>query len=138
MVWKRPSIRIQFHKSMAASANRFQHHFKLRYIMIYIYIRIYIYIYIYIMLFFSLKWMFITIWSIFLQESEFSLWNGCKIPSDIKTSFQISRWNSFVYIVPFWINEIVPVEKTWFLRNNKQGRLNLFNKNTTCVKKIIF
>ena len=34
--WKRSSIRIQLHKSMAPSANRFQHHVKLRSICIYL------------------------------------------------------------------------------------------------------
>ena len=37
-------MRIQFHKSMAPSANIFQHHFKLRSAYIYIYAHIYIYI----------------------------------------------------------------------------------------------
>jgi hypothetical protein len=39
MVWNRPPMRIQFHKSMAPSANRFQHHCKLRSIYIYIHLK---------------------------------------------------------------------------------------------------
>ena len=90
MVWNRPSMRIQFHKSMAPSANRFQHHFKLIKVHLYIYAHIYIYIYHGVLLWswHSLKWMCvtcITIWNMFLQESASSLWKGCKISSDIKT-----------------------------------------------------
>ena len=90
MVWNRPSMRIQFHKSMAPSASRFQHHFKLRSTYIYINARKHIYIYHGVLLWswHSLKWMFITcitIWNIILQESASSLWKGCKISSDIKT-----------------------------------------------------
>ena len=44
MVWNGPSMRIQFHKSMAPSANRFQHHFKLRSTYIYAHTHICIYI----------------------------------------------------------------------------------------------
>ena len=92
-------IRIQFHRNMAPSANRFQHHFKIKihlYIYIFIYLFIDVFIYIYALCFLwscrSLKWMFIiiTIWNMFLQESASSLWKGCKIPSNRKTSFQIS------------------------------------------------
>ena len=98
MVWNRPSMRIQFHKSMAPSANRFQHHFKLRstYMYIYKHTHAYIYYVLYIYIrhgvllwsWYSLKWMFITCittWNMFLQESASSLWKGCKISSDIKT-----------------------------------------------------
>ena len=95
MVWNRPSMRIQFHKSMAPSANIFQHHFKLSSTYIYIYAHTHIYIYTYIYIYHvllwswhSLKWMFITcitIWNIVLQESASSLWKGCKISSDVKT-----------------------------------------------------
>ena len=46
----------------------------------------------------TLMCMFLTIWK-FLQESASSLWKGCKMPSDIKTSCQISRWSSCAYIV---------------------------------------
>ena len=44
MVWNRPSMRIQFHKSIAPSANRFQHHFKLIKVHLYIYMCAHIYI----------------------------------------------------------------------------------------------
>ena len=58
MVWKNQNklIRIQFHRNMAPSTNRFQHHSKLRSIYIYIYIFIYwcIYIYIYTIVFFAI------------------------------------------------------------------------------------
>ena len=99
MVWKNQNklIRIQFHRNMAPSTNRFQHHSKLRsiYIYIYLYLLMYLYIYIYIpMCFFrswrSLNWMLTIIWNMFLQKSASSLWKGCKIPSNRKTSFQIS------------------------------------------------
>ena len=44
---KNKLIRIQFHRNMAPSANRFQHHSKLRsiYIFIFIYLLMYLYIY---------------------------------------------------------------------------------------------
>ena len=60
MVWKRPSIRIQFQKSMAPSTNRFQHHFKLR--------SIYKHPCVFSRSWHSLKWMFITIRKMFLQN----------------------------------------------------------------------
>ena len=88
MVWNRPSMRTQFHKSMAPSANRFQHHFKLRSTYKHIYIYIHIFHGVLLWSWHSLKWMFITcitIWNISLQESASSLWKGCKISSDIKT-----------------------------------------------------
>ena len=108
MVWNRPSMRTQFHKSMAPSANRFQHHFKFRSTYMYIYKHTHIYIYMYYIYirhgvllwsWHSLKWMFITCittWNMFLQESASSLWKGCKISSDIKTEFQSSRWSYFM------------------------------------------
>ena len=95
MVWKNQNklIRIQFHRNMAPSTNRFQHHSKLR--SIYIYISLFIDVFIYIPLCFlrscrSLNWMLTIIWNMFLQKSASSLWKGCKIPSNRKTSFQIS------------------------------------------------
>ena len=56
--------------------------------------------------------MFITynyIWNISLQESASSLWKGCKILSDIKTSFQISRWSSRAW--SFYQTSVVFLEK---------------------------
>ena len=49
MVWKNQNklIRIQFHRNMAPSTNRFQHHSKLRSIYIYIYLYLLMYLYIY-------------------------------------------------------------------------------------------
>ena len=47
----------------------------------------------------SLKWMFITIRKMFLQESASSLGKLCKISSNAKTKFQISRWSLFVYVM---------------------------------------
>ena len=91
MVWKRPSIRIQFQKSMSPSANRFQHHFKLR--------SIYKHPCVSLRSWHSLKWMFITIRKRFLQQSASSLWKLCKISSNVKTKFQISRWSYFVYVM---------------------------------------
>ena len=40
----------------------------------------------------------LTIWNMSLQENASSLWKRCNIRSNIKPSFQISRWASFVYI----------------------------------------
>ena len=56
---------------------------------------------------------------------------------------QHSFWNNmdFPWCIRHYVgkyNEITPLEKTWFLRNNKQGMLNPVNRNTTCVKKIIY
>ena len=39
----------------------------------------------------------LTIWNMSLQENASSIWKRCNIPSNIKPSFQISRWGSFVY-----------------------------------------
>ena len=33
-------------------------------------------------------------------------------------------------------NEIAPQKKEWFFRDNKQGRLSLFNRNIPCVKVV--
>ena len=60
MVWKRPSIRIQIQKNMVPSANRFQHHFKLRSICKHHCV--------FLWSWHSLKWMFITIRKMFLQN----------------------------------------------------------------------
>jgi len=51
---KNKLIRIQFHRNMAPSANRFQHHFKLRSIYIFIFIYLLMYLYIYTIVFFAI------------------------------------------------------------------------------------
>jgi hypothetical protein len=73
IVGKRPSTRIQTQKNMVPSANRFQHHFKL------IKIHLQTPLCFFLRSWHSLKWMFITIRKIFLQESASSHWKLCKI-----------------------------------------------------------
>jgi hypothetical protein len=51
---KNKLIRIQFHRNMAPSANRFQHHSKLRSIYIFIFIYLLMYLYIYTIVFFAI------------------------------------------------------------------------------------
>ena len=78
---------------MGPSANRFQHHFKLRTVCVYDGLFLVIMAFFEVHVYNDLEY--------FLQElaSSLSFWKRCKFSSNIKTSFQISSWSYCAYIV---------------------------------------
>ena len=124
---------------MGPSANRFQHHFKLRTVCV------------------CVPWSFLVTMAFFevhvyndleyfLQElaSSLSFWKRCKFSSNIKTSFQISSWSYCAYIVvllskKFGILWKIGGKLLFFLFKNKtpRGRCKIVLWNWTSIPHVI-
>ena len=128
MVWNGPSMRIQFHKSMAPSANRFQQHFKLRSTYIYTYIYIHIYIHIYIYTYIYIPWCSFVIMA-FFEVNVYNMYNYLEYIPSRKCIISLKRVQDFlrhqniipnfkmeffcVYSVPFYQKSMIFPEKMW-------------------------
>ena len=94
MVWNRPSMRTQFHKSMAPSANRFQHHFKLRSTYMYIYKHTHIYIYICIIYIYT-PWCSFVIMA-FFEVNVYNMYNYLEYVPSRKCIISLKRVQDFL------------------------------------------
>ena len=122
LVWNRPSMRIQFHKSMAPSASRFQHHFKLRSTYIYIYknARKHIYIYIYI------PWCSFVIMAFFevnVYNMYYNMYNYLEYDPSRKCIISLKRVQDFLKhqnIIPkfkmefFCVYSVPFIKRVWY------------------------
>ena len=118
LVWNRPSMRIQFHKSMAPSASRFQHHFKLRstYIYIYIYKCTQTHIYIYI------PWCSFVIMA-FFEVNVYNMYNYLEYNPSRKCIISLKRVQDFLRhqdIIPnvkmelFCVYSVPLIKRVWY------------------------
>ena len=89
MVWNRPSMRIQFHTSMAPSANRFQHQFQLRSTYIYILMHTHIYVYIYT------PWCSFVIMT-FFEVNVYNMFNYLEYNPSSKCTISLKRVRDFL------------------------------------------
>ena len=117
MIWNRPSMRTQFHKSMAPSANRSQHHFKLRSLYINICLKMHTYIYIYI------PWCSFVIME-FFEVNAYNIYNYLEyVPSRKCIIISLKRVQDFLRhqnIIPnfkmefFCVYSVPFVKRAWY------------------------
>ena len=116
MVWNRPSMRTQFHKSMAPSANRFQHHCKLRSIYIYIHLKKANTHYIYI------PWCSFVIMA-FFEVNVYNMYNYLEYVPSRKCIISLKRVQDFLRhqnIIPnfkmeiFFVYSVPFIKRVWY------------------------